>query len=100
MKFLIVIIFVAVVAFLAWRNKQNTDPAEQACAIEIGRLLKADPNADLQPIADVFVKHGIAPARCRNVGAMVKPQLLTNGFRAEEARILMIQVRSAYSLVG
>lgn len=99
MKFLIIIIFVAIVGFLIWRNKKNTDPAEQACAREIGDLLKANPDAGSQPIADIFIKHGIARSRCQSVGTMVMPQLKKNGLRSEDARIVMAQVRSAYALV-
>ncbi|MBR9872396.1 MAG: hypothetical protein GYB26_14775, partial [Gammaproteobacteria bacterium] len=66
MKFLILAIFVAITAFLIWRSKQNTDPTEQACAIEIGNLLKANPDAKPQAIADVFMEHGIDPSRCGN----------------------------------
>src|SRR5690554_7592381 len=59
MEFLIIGLFAAIVAFLIWRSKQNTDPKEQACAIEIGNLLKANPDARPQAVADVFIKHGI-----------------------------------------
>ncbi|WP_394130694.1 hypothetical protein [Marinobacter nauticus] len=47
MKFLIIGVFAAIVAVLIWRSKQNTAPEEQACAIDIGNLLKANP--DVQP---------------------------------------------------
>jgi hypothetical protein len=99
MKFLIIGIFAAIVAFLIWRSKQNTDPNEQACAIEIGNLLKAHPDAQPQAIADVFKKHGIDQSRCKDVGAMVMPQLRKQGLKPEDARILMGQVRGAYPLV-
>ena len=99
MKFLILAIFSAIAAFLIWRSKQNTDPTEQACAIEIGNLLKANPDASPKAMADVFMKHGIDPSRCKNVGAMVMPQLRKNGLKPEDARIVMGQVRAAYPLV-
>ncbi|WP_417521777.1 hypothetical protein [Marinobacter sp.] len=99
MKFLILAIFATITAFLIWRAKQNTDPTEQACAIEIGKLLKANPDASPQAIADVFTKHGIDPSRCKNVGAMVMPQLRKYGLKPEDARIVMGQVRAAYPLV-
>ncbi|PCM44891.1 hypothetical protein [Marinobacter sp. ANT_B65] len=99
MKFLILAIFAAIAAFLIWRSKQNADPTEHACAIEICKLLKANPDASPQVIADEFMKHGIDPSRCKNVGAMVMPQLRKNGLKPEDARIVMGQVRAAYSLV-
>ena len=46
MKFLIIGVFVAIVAVLIWRSKQNTAPEEQACAIDIGKLLKTNPDAE------------------------------------------------------
>ena len=99
MKFLIIGLFAAIVAFLIWRSKQNTAPEEQACAIDIGNLLKAHPDAQPQAIADVFKKHGIDQSRCKHVGAMVMPQLRKQGLKPEDARILMGQVRAAYPLV-
>ena len=99
MKFLIIGIFAAIVAFLIWRSKQNTDPNEQACAIEIGNLLKAHPDAQPQAIADVFKKHGIDHYCCQKVGTMVMPQLRKQGLKPEDARIVMGQVRAAYPLV-
>jgi hypothetical protein len=99
MQFLIIGFFVVIVAFLIWRSKQNTAPEEQACATDIGKLLKANPDASPQAIADVFAKHGIDPSRCQNVGAMVMPQLRKNGLKPEDARIVMGQVRAAYPLV-
>ena len=99
MKFLIIGIFAAIVAFLIWRSTQNTDPNEQACAIEIGNLLKAHPDAQPQAIADVFKKHVIDQSQCKHVGAMVMPQLRKQGLKPEDARILMGQVRGAYPLV-
>jgi hypothetical protein len=98
-KFLIIGIFAAIVAFLIWRSKQNTAPEEQACAIEIGSLLKANPGAQPQVIADVFRKHGVDQSRCKDVGAMVMPQLRKQGLKPEDARIVMGQVRAAYPLV-
>lgn len=56
MKFLIIGVFATIVAVLIWRSKQNTAPEEQACAIDIGNLLKANPDAQPQAIADVFQK--------------------------------------------
>ncbi|WP_323751452.1 hypothetical protein [Marinobacter sp.] len=99
MKFLILAIFAAITAFLIWRSKQSTDPNEQACTIEIGNLLKANPDAKPQAIADIFMKHSIDPSRCQNVGAMVMPQLRKIGLKPEDARIVMGQVRAAYPLV-
>ena len=99
MKFLIIGLFAAIVAFLIWRSKQNTDPNEQACAIEIGKLLKFNPDAKPQAIADVFIKHGIDRSHCQNVGTMVMPQLRKHGLKPEDARIVMGQVRAAYTLV-
>ncbi|WP_298448835.1 hypothetical protein [uncultured Marinobacter sp.] len=99
MKFLILALFAAITAFLIWRSKQNTDPTEQACAIEIGNLLKANPDTSPQAIADIFMKHGIDPSRCQNVGAMVMPQLRKHGLKPEDARIVMGQVRAAYPYV-
>lgn len=100
MKFLIIGLFAAIVAFLIWRSKQNTDPAEQACAVEIGNLLKANQNAQPQAIADIIIKHDIDRSRCNKVGAMVMPQLRKHGLKAEDARIMMGQVRAAYPLVS
>ncbi|BFN13362.1 hypothetical protein DET61_12244 [Marinobacter nauticus] len=99
MKFLIIGVFVAIVAVLIWRSKQNTAPEEQACAIDIGNLLKANPDVQPQAIADVFQKHGIDSSRCQKVGAMVMPQLRKQGLKPEDARIVMRQVRAAYPLV-
>ena len=99
MKFLIVGIFAAIVAFLIWRSKQNTASEEQACAIDIGKLLKTNPDAQPQAIADVFQKYGIDQSRCKAVGAMVMPQLRKQGLKPEDARIVMRQVRAAYPLV-
>ena len=99
MKFLIIGVFVAIVAVLIWRSKQNTAPEEQACAIDIGNLLKANPDAQPQAIADVFQKHGIDSSRCQKVGAMVMPQLRKQGLKPEDARIVMRQVRATYPLV-
>ncbi len=99
MKFLIIGVFVAIVAVLIWRSKQNTAPEEQACAIDIGNLLKANPDVQPQAIADVFQKYGIDQSRCKAVGAMVMPQLRKQGLKPEDARIVMRQVRAAYPLV-
>ena len=99
MEFLIIGVFAAIFAFLIWRSKQNTDPKVQACAIEIGNLLKVNPDAQAQAIADIFKKHGIDHSRCQKVGAMVMPQLRKQGLKPEDARILMDQVRAAYPLV-
>ncbi|MGC8120188.1 hypothetical protein [Marinobacter sp. VGCF2001] len=99
MKFLIIAVFAAIAAFLIWRSKQNTAPEERACAIDIGNLLKAHPEAQPQAIADVFKQHGIDPSRCQQVGAMVMPQLRKQGLKPEDARIVMGQVRAAYPLV-
>lgn len=99
MKYLIVGIFVVVAAFLIWRSKNNVDPAEQACASAIGDLLKSDPDASPQAIADLFVQHEIERSRCQSVGRMVMPQLRKNGFKPEDARIAMQQVRAAYLMV-
>tara|TARA_R100000789_G_scaffold89623_2_gene86769 strand:+ start:625 stop:927 length:303 start_codon:yes stop_codon:yes gene_type:complete len=100
MKFLIIGVFVAIVAVLIWRSKQNTAPEEQACAIDIGSLVKANPDVQPQAIADVFQKHGIDSSRCQKVGAMVMPQLRKQGLKPEDARIAMGQVRAAYPLVS
>ncbi len=100
MKFLIIGLFVVAAVFLIRRRKQMTNPAEQACAKEIGELIKSDPEAESQAIAEVFSKHGIAPSRCYKVGAMVMPQLRKQGLKAEDARLVMIRVRSAYSQVS
>lgn len=99
MKLLVIVLFVAIFGFVIWRSKQNTDPAEQACARDIGQLLKSNPDADSQSIADVFVKHGVVRARCPQVGRMVMPQLRKHGLKPEDAKIAMIQVKAAYSLV-
>lgn len=99
MKFLIIGVFAAIVAFLIWRSKQNADPKVQVCAIEIGNLLKANPDAQPQAIADVITKHGIDRSRCNKVGAMVMPQLRKHGLKPEDARMMMGQVRAAYPLV-
>ncbi|KAA1176088.1 hypothetical protein FWJ25_02855 [Marinobacter salinexigens] len=99
MKFLIILLFVAIVGFVAWRSKQNANPVELACARDIGQLLKSSPDADPRSIADMFVKHGIARARCPQVGRMVMPQLRKHGLKPEDAKIAMIQVKAAYALV-
>lgn len=99
MKFLVIGVFATIVAVLIWRSKQNTAPEEQACAIDIGNLLKANPDVQPQAIADVFQKHGIDSSRCQKVGAMVMPQLRKQGLKPEDARIMMGQVRAAYPLV-
>ena len=99
MKFLIIGVFAAIVAFLIWRSKQNAAPEEQTCAIEIGNLLKTHPDAQPQAIADVFKKHGIDHYCCQKVGTMVMPQLRKQGLKPEDARIVMGQVRAAYPLV-
>jgi hypothetical protein len=99
MNFLIAGIFAFIVGFLVWRSKRTTDPAEQACAIEIGALLKSDPDAQPQAIADIFVKHGIARPRCQSVGRMVMPQLRKNGLNPGDAMLTMGRVRAAYALV-
>ncbi|SFM50570.1 hypothetical protein [Marinobacter pelagius] len=99
MKLLVIAIFVGVVLFLIYRSKKNIDPAEQACAKEIGSLLNSDPDADTRTIADIFARHDIDQSRCSRVGAMVMPQLRKNGMKPEDARIAMIQVKKAYSLV-
>ena len=87
MKFLVIGVFATIVAVLIWRSKQNTAPEEQACAIDIGNLLKANPDVQPQAIADVFQKHGIDSSRCQKVGAMVMPQLRKQGLKPEDARI-------------
>lgn len=99
MKLLIVGLFAAIVAFLIWHNKQTINPNEQACAIEIGNLLKADPEAKPQAIADVFIKYGIDRSRSGTVGSLVMPQLRKNGLKPEDARIVMERVRAAYALI-
>jgi len=100
MEFVIVVGFLSLVGVAIWWNKQNTNPAEQACAREIGALLKADRDAKPQAIAEVFRKHGIARSRCPQVGRLVMPQLRKNGLNPEDSKIAMIQVRAAYSLVS
>lgn len=100
MTFVIVGVFIIVVGFLIWRSKQNIDPAEQACAREIGDLLGSDPNAELQSIAEVFDRHGISAPRCKNVGRMVMPQLARRGLCPDNARLAMNRVRAAYSKVS
>jgi len=99
MNYLIVAIVAVVVGFLIWRSKQSTAPAEQACAREIGDLLKSHPGADPQSVANLLVQHEIARSRCRSVGRMVMPHLRRNGLKPEDARIAMQQVRAAYPLV-
>lgn len=99
MKYLIVGIIAVIAAFLIWRSKQSTNPAEQDCAIAIGDLLKSNPDVAPQSIADLFVQHEIARSRCQSVGRMVMPQLRKNGLKPEDARIAMRQVRAAYPLV-
>ncbi|MEC7816014.1 MAG: hypothetical protein VX939_07060 [Pseudomonadota bacterium] len=96
MKYLIIGLFIVVSVFLIRRSKQTTDPIEQACAREIGELIKRDPDAVASEISAIFEKHGIAASRCKNVGAMVMPQLRKQGLRAENARIAMIRVRAGY----
>src|SRR5690554_7604047 len=76
MEFLIIGLFAAIVAFLIWRSKQNTDPKEQACAIEIGNLLKANPDARPQAVADVFIKHGIDHPRIAHFRSNFREPLL------------------------
>ncbi|PTB94594.1 hypothetical protein C9974_04205 [Marinobacter sp. B9-2] len=99
MKFLIVGVFIVIVGFLIWRSKQNIDPKEQACAREIGELLKSNPNSEPQSIADVFEKHNIFRSQCKSVGRMVMPQLAKQGLEPDDARIAMDRVRIAYSQV-
>ena len=96
MKYLIVIAFLVIAAVLIRRAKQATNPEEQACARAIGELIKSDPDATAQEIASIFRKHGISGSRCKNVGAMVMPQLRKQGLRAEDARLAMIRVRAGY----
>lgn len=100
MKFLIVGMFVVVVGFLIWRARQNIDPKEQTCAREIGELLKSNPNAEPQFIANVFEKHNIPRSRCKSIGRMVMPQLAKQGLEPDDARIAMERVRAAYSRVS
>lgn len=100
MKFLILAVFVVIVGFLVWRSKQTTDPAEQACARQIGELLKSNPEAGPESVVDVFEKHGISRSRCPSVGRLVMPQLAQQGFAPEDARIAMGRVRAAYSRVS
>ena len=99
MKFLIVGVFVVVVACLVWRSKQNIDPVEQACAREIGDLLWSDPDTRPESIAGILVKHGIVRSRCQNVSRMVMPQLRKHGMKPEDAKIAMISVTAACPLV-
>lgn len=99
MKYLIVGIFVVVVVCLVWRSKQSIDPVEQACAREIGDLLKSDLDTRPDAIADIFVKHGIVRSRCQNVSRMVMPQLRKHGLKPEDAKIAMISVTAACPLV-
>lgn len=99
MEFLIVVIFAVFVGAMVLRSKRNTDPAEQACAREIGALLKSNPDAEPQSVANVFMKHEIARSRCQDVGRMVMPQLRKNGLNPEDSKIAMIRVRAAYALV-
>ncbi len=99
MNFLIAVIFAVIVGFLIWRSKRTTDPVEQACAIEIGALLKSDPDARPKAVADIFVKHGIARPRCQYVGRMVMPQLRKNGLNPGDAMLTMSRVKEAYPLV-
>lgn len=98
MKYLIVVVF-AVIGLLVWNSKKNIDPAEQACAREIADLLRSDPDVQPRAIADIFVKHGVDPARTQSVGRMVMPQLRKHGLKPEDAKIAMIQVKAAYPLV-
>lgn len=99
MKYLIVIAFVIIAMFLVRRSKHTANLAEQDCAREIGELIKSNPDAEPQVIAEVFAKHGVTPSRCQTVGAMVMPQLRKQGLKAEDARVAMIRVRAAYPKV-
>lgn len=99
MKFLIVVIFAVIAGAVVWRSKRNTDPAEQACAREIGALLKSNPDAEPRSIASIFVRHEIAQSRCRSVARMVMPQLRKNGLNPEDSKIAMNQVRAAFAFV-
>ena len=99
MEFLIIVIFAVVVGAMVWRSKWNQNPAEQACAKEIGALLSSNPDAEPRLVANIFVKHEIARSRCQGVGRMVMPQLRKHGLNPEDSKIAMIQVRAAYALV-
>ncbi|WP_100637785.1 hypothetical protein [Marinobacter salexigens] len=99
MKFMIAAVFIAVAGVLIWHTKQNLNPVEHACAKEIGDLLDASPDAEPQSIANIFKKHGIPQSRTDKVGAMVMAQLKKHGMKSEDARIVMAQVRAAYSLI-
>lgn len=100
MDYLLVGIIVIIAALLIWWSKQSANPADEACAREIGDLLKSNPDADPQSIANLLEQHEIDRSRCHSVGRMVMPQLRKNGLKPEDARLAMRRVRAAFSLVS
>lgn len=99
MEFVIVAGFLALLGLAAWWHKRHADPAEQACARDIGALLAEDRDASSKAIAEVFTQHGVVKSRCPQIGRLVMPQLRKRGLNPEEARMVMRQVRAAYALV-
>lgn len=91
-------VFIALV-LLALRNARNTDPAKQSCANDIGQLIRKDRNATPEDIAQVFARYKIPRSDSSKVGRLVMPQLMKIGLEAEEAMMIMHQVRAAYSFV-
>ncbi|MGF2685858.1 hypothetical protein ACQUWM_05110 [Marinobacter sp. DUT-3] len=98
MKYLSVAVFIVLV-FLAFRSNRNKDPAKQSCANDIGQLIRKDRNATPEDIAKVFVRHKIIRSESSKVGRLVMPQLMKIGLEAEDATMIMHQVRQAYAFV-
>ncbi|MFL1465988.1 hypothetical protein [Marinobacter sp. HN1S83] len=99
MKYLFVAAVFIVLVFLAFRSNRNKDPAKQSCANDIGQLIRKDRNATPEDIAQVFVRYKITRPDTSKVGRLVMPQLMKIGLEAEEAMMIMHQVRQAYAFV-
>ncbi|AZT83608.1 hypothetical protein EHN06_08685 [Marinobacter sp. NP-4(2019)] len=98
MKFLFVALFITAV-FLVVRMARKQDPVKQACANEIGQLIRKDRNANPKDIAQVFIRHKVSRSETSKVGRLVMPQLMKVGLEPDEATMVMHQVREAYNFV-
>lgn len=75
---IIITAFLVVFAVVLVNHLVNRDPANEACAREIARLLADNPHADASEVIDIFIAHRRTPEQAGKVSAMVPSRLPKN----------------------
>lgn len=91
----LVVVIVAVLAWVIYTSHQRMDPVDEACAVEIAALIQSGKSVEADDVLALLRKHQRTYTQATSVAAIVAPKLRNSGAHQDERQMGMIKVREA-----